>query len=151
MEDRNLRVASFYTPYRRVIERMLARFRDRDIVPAFISIHSFTPELAGMKRPWQVSLLWDKDPRIPVPLLDRLRAHPSGFRVGDNQPYSGRHPADYTIDHHAEAAGLPHVSIEVRQDLISSEGGAERWAMLLHRSLREILADPDLYRLWESR
>ncbi len=104
-----------------------------------------------MKRPWQVSLLWDKDPRIPVPLLDRLRAHPSGLRVGDNQPYSGRHPADYTIDHHAEAAGLPHVSIEVRQDLISSEGGAERWAMLLHRSLRGILADPDLYRLWESR
>ncbi len=50
-EDRNLRVASFYTPYRQAIERMLARFRDRGIVPAFISIHSFTPELVGVKQP----------------------------------------------------------------------------------------------------
>ncbi len=149
-EDKALRVKSFYTPYRKAIERMLGRFRERQVAPAFISIHSFTPELAGLERPWHVSLMWDKDPRIPVPLLKRLRAHPDGFNVGDNQPYSGRHPADYTIDHHAEAAGLPHVSIEVRQDLVNSEGGAERWAIILYGALRDILADPHLYRLWDS-
>ena len=149
-QDRSLRVKSFYTPYRLAIERMLHRFRERDVVPAFISIHSFTPELAGVARPWHVGLLWDKDPRIPVPLLERLRAHPAGFHVGDNQPYSGKHPADYTIDHHAEAAGLPHVSIEVRQDLVDSEGGAERWAAILHQALGEILANPHLYRVWDS-
>ena len=148
-EDRALRVKSFYTPYRQAIEHILGRFRERHIVPALIAIHSFTPMLAGVRRPWHVSLLWDKDPRIPVPLLERLRAHPDGFQVGDNQPYSGKHPADYTIDHHAEAAGLPHVSIEVRQDLVNSEAGAERWAIVLQSSLRDILADPHLYRLWQ--
>ncbi len=147
---KSLRVKSFYTPYRRAIEQMLDRFRERRIVPAFISIHSFTPSLAGVTRPWHISLLWDKDPRIPMPLLARLRDHPDGFHVGDNEPYSGKHPADYTIDHHAEAAGLPHVSIEVRQDLINSEGGAERWAMVLHGALLEILADQHLYRLRET-
>ena len=149
-EEKSLRVKSFYTPYRVAVDRMVHRFRDSDIVPAFISIHSFTPELAGVHRPWHVGLLWDNDPRIPVPLLERLCAHPDGFHVGDNQPYSGKHPADYTIDHHAEAAGLPHVSIEIRQDLVDSEEGAERWARILHESLREILADPHLYRVWES-
>ncbi len=149
-EDKALRVQSFYTPYRAAVDDMLQRFRQRDIIPAFISIHSFTPEMAGQQRPWHVGLLWDKDPRIPVPLMERLRAHPEGFNVGDNQPYSGKHPADYTVDHHAEATGLPHVSIEIRQDLVDTEEGAERWATILDDALRDILADPGLYRLWEG-
>jgi predicted N-formylglutamate amidohydrolase len=149
-KDRALRVHSFYTPYRVAIDRTLHRFRERDIVPALISIHSFTPAMAGFQRPWHIGLMWDKDPRIPVPLLKNLRAHPQGINVGDNQPYSGKHPADYTIDHHAESAGLPHVSIETRQDLVDTEEGAERWATILHEALRDILADPALYRLWDN-
>lgn len=148
--DKARRVQCFYQPYRDAIETMLDRFRVRDIAPALISIHSFTPELAGVQRPWHVGILWDVDPRIPVALLQRLRAHPDNFHIGDNQPYSGRHPADFTIDHHAEAAGLPHVSIEIRQDLVDTEQGAERWATILDDALRETLADPALYRLWEG-
>ena len=82
--------------------------------------------------------------------MEILRAHPDGFNVGDNEPYSGRHPADYTIDHHAEAAGLPHVSIEIRQDLVNTEEGAERWATVLDEALRPILANPGLYKVWEK-
>ena len=152
LEDRALRIHCFYTPYRRAIDRMLRRIHARGVIPAFISIHSFTPQLAadGRLRPWQIGLMWDKDPRIPAPLFDRLRAHPENITVGDNEPYSGRHAADYTIDHHAEAAGLPHVSIETRQDLVNTEAGAEHWATILDESLRDILADPGLYRLWEN-
>ena len=151
-EDRALRIHCFYTPYRRAIDRMLQGIRARGVIPAFISIHSFTPQLAadGRLRPWQIGLMWDKDPRIPAPLFDRLRAHPENITVGDNEPYSGRHAADYTIDHHAEAAGLPHVSIETRQDLVNTEAGAEHWATILDEALRDILADPGLYRLWEN-
>lgn len=149
-EQRALRIESFYTPYRMTIDRLLYSLRERGTVPALIAIHRFTPDMAGQKRPWHVGMLWDKDPRIPVPSMAALRAHPDGFNVGGNQPYSGRHPADYTIDHHAEAAGLPHVSIEIRQDLIDSEQGAERWASILHDALRDILAAPELYRIWEN-
>lgn len=150
-QQRAMRIHCFYTPYRVAIDSMLQRFRARGIVPAFISIHSFTPQLAGSPyRPWNIGLMWDKDPRIPLPLLDRLRAHEHGINVGDNQPYSGRHAADYTIDHHAEAAGLPHVSIETRQDLVDSEDGAEYWASILDDSLRDVLADDALYRIWEA-
>jgi predicted N-formylglutamate amidohydrolase len=81
--------------------------------------------------------------------MRNLCAHPDGFHIGDNEPYSGKHLADYTIDHHAEATGLPHVSIEVRQDLINTEAGAERWASILDDALHDILADPDLYRVWQ--
>lgn len=149
-EDAALRVRCFYTPYRQAIDGCLNGLRARGAVPALIAIHSFTPALAGVARPWEIGLMWDKDPRIPLPLMERLRAHPFGVRVGDNEPYSGRHAADYTIDHHAEAAGLPHVSIEVRQDLVDTPEGAERWATMLHEALREVLADPGLYRVWEA-
>ncbi|MDJ0882044.1 MAG: N-formylglutamate amidohydrolase [Gammaproteobacteria bacterium] len=149
-EHRRQRVHCFYTPYRVAVDGMLHRFKDRGVIPAFISIHSFTPEMAGFKRPWHVGILWDKDPRIPVPLMQQLRAHPAQFNIGDNEPYSGKHPADYTIDHHAEAAGLPHVSIEIRQDLVNSEEGAEEWATILDDALREILANPELYSIWQS-
>ncbi len=147
--ERSRRVHEIYTPYRKAIDNMLHRFRERGVVPAFIAIHSFTPEMAGFSRPWQVGILWDKDPRIPVPLMQNLRALPGNYNIGDNEPYSGKHPADYTIDHHAEAAGIPHVSIEIRQDLVDTEAGAERWADILHGALREILADPELYRVWQ--
>ncbi|MDH3634537.1 MAG: N-formylglutamate amidohydrolase [Gammaproteobacteria bacterium] len=147
---RNERIHCFYTPYRKAIDSELHRFREQGVVPAFISIHSFTPQMAGFVRPWHAGILWDKDPRIPVPLMANLRAHPEGFNIGDNEPYSGKHPADYTIDHHAEAAGLPHVSIEIRQDLVDTEEGAERWATILDDALRGILADPDLYQVWQS-
>ena len=150
-EQRAQRIHCFYRPYRVTIDAMLHRIRTRGIVPAFISIHSFTPQLADRQlRPWQIGLMWDKDPRISMPLLARLREHPQDIVVGDNEPYSGRHAADYTIDHHAETAGLPHVSIETRQDLVNSEDGAERWATILDEALRDILADPGLYRLWDN-
>ncbi len=150
VEHRNLRIHSFYTPYRKAIDGMLHDFRERNIVPAFIAIHSFTPQMAGFERPWHVGVLWDKDPRISLPLMENLRAHSERFNIGDNEPYSGKHPADYTIDHHAEASGIPHVSIEIRQDLVDTETGAERWATILDDALRDILADPDLYRVWQS-
>lgn len=146
---RNERIHCFYTPYRKAIDGILHRFRENGTVPAFIAIHSFTPEMAGFARPWHVGILWDKDPRIPQPLMQNLRAHPGNFNVGDNEPYSGKHPADYTIDHHAEACGIPHVSIEIRQDLVDTEEGAERWATILDHALRDILADPDLYQVWQ--
>ncbi|MDH3631863.1 MAG: N-formylglutamate amidohydrolase [Gammaproteobacteria bacterium] len=150
LEHRNQRIHNFYTPYRKAVDMMLHGFREKEVVPAFISIHSFTPQMAGFVRPWHAGILWDKDPRIPVPLMANLRAHADGFNIGDNEPYSGKHPADYTIDHHAEASGIPHVSIEIRQDLVNTEAGAERWATILDDALRDILADPELYQVWQS-
>jgi predicted N-formylglutamate amidohydrolase len=83
-------------------------------------------------------------------MLKALRSQGREINVGDNEPYSGKHAADYTIDHHAETAGLPHVSIETRQDLVDTEDGAEYWANILDESLRDILADAGLYRIWEQ-
>jgi predicted N-formylglutamate amidohydrolase len=114
--------------------------------PALIAIHSFTPEMDGHVRPWHIGALWDKDDRIAVPFLQHF-AEIEGIVAGDNEPYSGRHPADFTLDHHAEAEGLPHLGIEVRQDLIEDSAGAARWASALAAALEPILRRQDIYTL----
>ena len=86
-------------------------------------------------------MLWDQD-EANARACSRACGPQKGLVIGDNEPYSGKHPANYTIDHHAKAHGLPHVCIEVRQDLLSSPAGIERWVRLLARIVGEILADP---------
>lgn len=148
-DEKERRARAIFRPYHQGIDARLARFIKSGVVPALIAIHSFTPIFNGASRPWQIGVLWDTDPRIPVPLMERLGRIP-GIVVGDNEPYSGKAPADYTIDHHAEPVGYPHVSIEIRQDLISSPEGADRWSRILGGVLEAILMDDDLYRLSDA-
>jgi predicted N-formylglutamate amidohydrolase len=139
--ERRVRLGCFFDPYHEAIAAMLGGFRARSIVPLFVSVHTFTPEMGGVQRPWHVGVLWDKDESSAQRMLAGLRAM-EGIVVGDNEPYSGRHPSDYTIDHHAEAAGLPHVCIEVRQDQLESPAGVERWVRILARLIGGLLTDP---------
>lgn len=128
---KNARAEAIYHPYHHAIDQQIKRLSLIGPPPAFISIHSFTPVLNGESRPWEVGILWDKDARLPDILIPGFRE--AGFVTGDNEPYSGKAPQDYTIDNHAEAIGLPHVGIEIRQDLIDNNAGVERMAAVMHR------------------
>ena len=145
-DERQQRIDSFFNPYHDEITRQLEKFKARDIVPAFLSIHTCTPVFNNVVRHCQIGVMWDSDPRIPLPLMERLREVPD-LEVGDNEPYSGRHPNDYTIDYHAERTGLPNVGIEVRQDLVNSPEGAEKWARILGDAFESVLEDPSIYTL----
>jgi predicted N-formylglutamate amidohydrolase len=149
-EARRLRLATFFDPYHECIGAMLGGFRKRAMVPLIVSVHSFAARLSGVDRPWHVGVLWDADERNARRLMLGLAAEP-GLEVGDNQPYSGKHPANYTIDQHARAAGLPHVCVEVRQDLLQSPAGIERWVRLLAREIRSLAVQPGALRLLHSR
>jgi predicted N-formylglutamate amidohydrolase len=139
------RARVLYKPYHEAVRRTLEAAVTPDSSPILVAVHSFTPRLHGVERPWHIGVLWDKDPRLALGLLAALRRQP-GLVAGDNEPYSGRHPADYTIDHHAEPLGIAHVGIEIRQDLIRDETGQQRWAERLAEALGPVLEDPALYR-----
>ena len=145
-QQRARRLHSFFWPYHNAITERLDRFSERGVVPAVIAVHTCTPVFDRVVRPWHIGVMWDKDPRIPVPLIEHFDRIPE-ICIGDNEPYSGRHPHDFTIDFHAETAGFPHVGFEVRQDLVDSREGAREWAGVLARGLDGILSDDDLYRL----
>lgn len=128
--DKNLRASALYWPYHVAISEQVERLGKVGPAPAFVSIHSFTPVLNGESREWQMGVLWDKDERTRSVFLEALRE--AGYRVGDNEPYSGKAPQDFTIDHHAEEPGLPHVGIEIRQDLVDDDEGVAEIAAVMH-------------------
>ena len=142
---RATRREELYWPYHHAIEAQLEHRAQGGAAPVLVSIHSFTPRMYGLVRPWEIGVLWDRDPRIPLPFMRHLRAR-AGLVVGDNEPYSGRHPADFTVDHHAERFGRPTISIEIRQDLIEHAEAQAHWAGILAEALAPILADKRLYR-----
>ena len=57
--------------------------------------------------------------------------------VGDNEPYAVSDLTDYTVPVHGERRGLPHVEIEIRQDLIAEAAGQAAWAARLAQLLPE--------------
>jgi len=142
-EDREWRVQHIYKPYHAAIDDRLDAMLARGVVPAFVSVHSFTPLMGEIARPWHVGTLWDQDDRLVRPVLTSLRSV-DGLHVGDNEPYSGRHPTDYTLHAHAVMRGLPYIGFEVRQDLLATPGGIAYWVGLLERALRAALAAPGI-------
>ena len=131
------RLAAFYRPYHAAIAAELDAALAEDIAPVIVSMHSFTPVWKGFQRPWKVGVLWDKDDRLARPLLAALAR--AGFNAGDNEPYHGELEGD-CLNVHGTNRGLPHVLIEIRQDLIANDDAARAFASRLKPVLDEALA-----------
>jgi predicted N-formylglutamate amidohydrolase len=144
--QRAARACEIFAPYHDRIARELARRREAQMPTALVSMHSFTPVFKGVARPWRVGVLSNRDRRLADVLIALMRRE-EGLVVGDNEPYSLGDLTDYTVPVHAERAGLPHVMIEIRQDLISDDAGqrafALRFAQWLPQAL-SALAEADL-------
>jgi len=141
--ERLQRVEALFKPYHEAVARLVAAKVQHGRAPAVVSIHSFTPVFQRTRRPWHIGVLWNEDRRIAVPLLGALGRVPD-IVVGDNEPYSAREGVGYTIVAHAERAGLAHVAIELRQDLIATSAGAEHWAEILGGALAAAFAEAGL-------
>jgi predicted N-formylglutamate amidohydrolase len=128
------RVEEIFTPYHDRIVAELDR-RGRSGIPiVLVSVHSFTPVYRGVKRPWDVGLLYNRDDRMARQMMALLRAE-GGLTVGDNEPYSISDESDYAIPIHGEKRGLHHAEIEIRQDLIADAAGQAAWADRIARIL----------------
>jgi len=133
------RVREYYEPYHGAIDKVLEACVASGNVPVLLSIHSFTDIWRGEMRPWHAAVLWDKDPRLALPLLEGLSAS-GDFVIGDNEPYSGRLQGD-CMWRHGTMAGFAHALIELRQDLIQTEEGQEAWASRLASILSNLMRD----------
>jgi len=138
-EEVQARIERYYRPYHQAIERSVEAAVAFGKPPVIVSVHSFTQAWKGAPRPWGIGVLWDKDPRLALPLLEALRAMP-GIEVGDNVPYSGQLEGD-TLYRHGTRRGLAHALIEIRQDLILGPEGQAEWARRLAQVLCKVLSD----------
>jgi predicted N-formylglutamate amidohydrolase len=138
--EKERRLDACYRPYHNALADLLQTRSEA----ALLTLHSFTPQLAGRpKRPWHVGILHADDRRLCDPLLELLQQDQS-LCVGRNEPYGGHLPGD-TIDRHAISQGRHNALVEIRNDLIHTDEQqahwAERLAPILQNALRITLAN----------
>ena len=133
-EQAAARAREIFEPYHDQIRAELDRRRDQHRPAILIAVHSFTPVFLDVVRPWHAGVLFNRDARVASPLL-RLLSAEGDLVVGCNEPYAVTDSSDYSVNHHGAARDLPHVEIEIRQDLIAGEAGQIAWAQRLARLL----------------
>ena len=131
------RIAAIHTPYHAAIAAQLDARAARGAPTALVLIHSFTPAMDGVARPWQVGVLHQGN-ALSLAALRWLQARPE-LTVGDNEPYA-MDDIDYTAPVHARRRGLEYLELETRQDLIADAAGQDRFASLYAEMLRALQA-----------
>ena len=106
---------------------------------AAFSIHSFSPQLGGQSRPWHAGFLTRRSISTAKALIESLKGQRPSLNLAINKPYTVDDENDWFIPSHAEARGLMHCLIEVRNDQISDELGINLWSDLLGTALSECL------------
>lgn len=139
-DEKVARALEIFAPYHARITQELDQRSAGPQAQVLVAMHSFTPTFAGFARPWHAGVLYHRDTRLAHALLAALRAEP-GLVVGDNEPYAISDGSDYAIPVHGEQRGLPHVELEIRQDLIADTLGQHEWAERLARILPALLPD----------
>ncbi|SEK05521.1 Predicted N-formylglutamate amidohydrolase [Sphingobium sp. AP50] len=130
---RQARIAAIHAPYHAVISAMLDARQAAGIETILLSLHSFTPKLNGVARPWHIGVLhWLGRTEFAMAMLAQLQGDKT-ICVGDNAPYR-MDATDYTIPVHASPRNLPYAELEIRQDLISDHCGQAHWAGLIQKA-----------------
>lgn len=126
-ECKAARIERWFEPYHDAIESLLLERTTRGAESIVVAVHSMTPSLDGLSRPWHIALSSLGDRRLIDRLLGLLRA-PGDLVVGDGEPYDIEPDIDYTIPFHAMRRGLQHLQVEFRQDEIADTAAQHHWA-----------------------
>jgi len=133
---REQRVDTIWAPFHAAIDDLVGARIAAGTPTVIVTLHSFTPVYRGVSRPWHVGIISSGDRRFAEPMLTALKRDPA-LVVGDDEPYSARDNVDYTIRRHGFDRGLPHVMIEVRNDLVRTPADVASWVDRLAAALVE--------------
>lgn len=136
------RTDEVFTPYHEALSGLLDERHRAGRATVLVALHSFTPVYRGESRPWHIGVMYGRDAALGQAIL-RLLGRDERLVVGDNEPYALDEQVDYTLPTHGQGRGIPHVGLEIRQDLIADAGGQKNWAGRLASLLRQAAAsDP---------
>lgn len=133
---REARIDEIFAPLDREIA---AQFRRRRACA--ISIHSFTREFAGEARPWHAGFLNRARSDDGERLMASVRAALPEAVLALNQPYRIEDDTDWFIPVHAEPRDIAHCLVEIRNDQIDDDAGADRWARILAEAVQRLLEE----------
>jgi predicted N-formylglutamate amidohydrolase len=130
------RRVEIFEPYHHRVRTLLDQRAAQGLATVLVAQHSMTNVFKGARRAMHAAVLYNRDRRLAGRVLEALRSE-SSLIVGDNEPYFVSDETDYSVPRHAEARGLLHVEVEIRQDLIGESRGQDEWAERMVRVLRQ--------------
>ena len=130
------RRAAIFEPYHDCIRAVLDARVAAGRPTILVTQHSMTDSFKGVRRAMHAAILYNRDRRFAGLVLAMLRRD-NTLVIGDNDPYFVSDDTDYAIPRYGEARGLPHVEIEIRQDLIGEASGQAEWAGRITRALQD--------------
>jgi len=134
-EEVTARRVEIFDPYHAEVRALLdARLAARRPT-ILVAQHTMTDVYHGVRREMHGAVLYNRDRRFAGLTLEMLRRE-SHLLITDNEPYFVSDDTDYSIPQHGEERGLPHVEIEIRQDLVADERGQSEWARRISAALR---------------
>ncbi|MEO1658953.1 MAG: N-formylglutamate amidohydrolase [Pseudomonadota bacterium] len=140
-QQRSERLREIYHPFHDEVARQLALQKSRGAnPPAIVAIHSFTPELSGVMRPWHIGVCYDPEDRLGSMLVVRLRRQRADLCIGDNEPYDYDPSDDATLSLHSSLGIRPGVLIEIRANEIDTAQKQRVVAQLLASALSDVLS-----------
>lgn len=137
------RFLQIHQPFHQEVQNQLDARRCHELGAILIAVHSFTPKLRSKdnQRPWHVGLLFNRDDGLARQLMPKLSRHDKALQAAFNEPYRVDDYSDYTIPVHGEGRGIPHVLIEIRNDLIAEDTGQSYFAQLFAAVISEALME----------
>ena len=140
--DRENRIRRDHRPYREAVQRDVHRRIELHGRCLHVPVHSFTPELNGNRRPYEVGILYDPahalESKLAQLLLGQLRD--AGIEVRLNEPYLG---TDDGIATWLRGVFAPDryagVELETSHAVTESPGGIERVSTALIAALPKLL------------
>jgi predicted N-formylglutamate amidohydrolase len=126
-EQVSARQREIFEPYHQHLSALLEERAAAGRRTILIVQHSMTNVFKGVRREMHAAVVYNHDRRFADCLLEVLRSE-EGLVVGDNEPYSGKQEIGFTLPHHGERRGIPHLEVEIRQDLVQLPSGQAEWS-----------------------
>lgn len=136
-QERAARIDEVFTPFQSAVCGLLDQ-HERKVA---LAIHSFTPVLAGAKRPWDISFLFRQDTQTSKRLAAHISHEELDLCIGMNQPYNICDKTDWFVPRHGEKRGLAHSLVEIRNDHLLTNAGQDYWAGILTRAITQYLKE----------
>jgi predicted N-formylglutamate amidohydrolase len=137
--ERRRRYVEIHQPLHETISNALDRRLAAERPTLLVSVHSFTPVMrsTGAIRGFELGLLYNRDVRLAEALIEAFGPGNRDVSAKLNEPYIVDDFSDYTVPVHGEKRNIPHVLLEVRNDLINDARGQGEWADRLAGSLQK--------------
>jgi predicted N-formylglutamate amidohydrolase len=128
------RINEVFTPYHHAINRLLHShiLQKRHVV--LLSVHSYTPTLGDVHRPWPIGITYESASRFSDHLIGELSnclLNP----IGINEPYPITPDGDYGMYAHGKANNIDSVLLEIRQDYLQDPTQRRMILESLHSAL----------------